>query len=72
MNRDEELPSEKKNYQLKSIPSLNPKQQTDIVNNFPEQISSLAILPLLSLNQKKGGGGLRHGSSRKMSFIVRV
>ena len=44
----------RKNYQLKSIPSLNPKQQTDLVNNFPEQMSSLVILPLLRL--RKGGG----------------
>jgi hypothetical protein len=29
------------------MPSLNPKQQTDLVNNFPEQMSSLAIFPLL-------------------------
>jgi hypothetical protein len=35
-------------------PSLNPKQQTDLVNNFPEQMSSLAILPFLRL--KRGGG----------------
>ena len=47
----------KKNYQLKSISSLNPKQQTDLVNNFPEQMSSLAILPLLRL--KKGGSSSR-------------
>jgi hypothetical protein len=46
------LRDRKKNYQLKSIPSLNPKQQTDLVNNFSEQMSSLVILPLLRL---KGG-----------------
>ena len=43
-----------KNYQLKSIPNLNPKQQTDLVNNFPEQMSSLAILPLLRLKREGG------------------
>jgi hypothetical protein len=29
-----------KNYQLKSVPNLNQKQQTDLVNNFPSLISS--------------------------------
>jgi hypothetical protein len=29
-----------KNYQLKSVPNLNKKQQTDLVNNCPSQISS--------------------------------
>jgi hypothetical protein len=50
--------TKKKSYQLKSIPSLNPKQQTDLVNNFPAQISSLAIL--LTLRLKKRGEGPRH------------
>jgi hypothetical protein len=47
-----QLLRKKKNYQLKSIPSPNPKQQTDLINNFPEQMSSLAILPLLRLEKK--------------------
>ena len=51
------LRDRKKNYQLNSMPSLNPKQQTDLVNNFPEQMSSLAIFPLLRL--KKGGSSSR-------------
>ena len=59
------LREKKKNYQLKSISSLNPKQQTDLVNNFPEQMSSLAILPLLRLNK----GGPRHGSSKVFLLI---
>ena len=29
-----------KNYQFKPVPNLNPKQQTDLVNNFPSQMSS--------------------------------
>ena len=63
MNRDEDPPffnlkvRRMANYQLKSITSLNPKQQTDLVNNFPKQMSSLAILPLLRL--KKGGSSSR-------------
>ena len=55
------LRDKKKYYQLKSIPSLNPKQQTDLANNFPEQMLSLVILPLLRLRK---GGGSRHGSSK--------
>jgi hypothetical protein len=59
------LRDKKKNYQLKSIPSLNPKQQTNLLNNFPEQMLSLAILPLLRLK----GGGPRHGSSKVFLLI---
>ena len=58
--------TKKKNYQLKSIPSLNPNQQTDLVSNFPE-LMSLAILPLLRL--KKKGGGPRHGSPKVFILI---
>jgi hypothetical protein len=43
------LRDKKKYYQLKSIPSLNPKQQTDLVNNFPEQMSPLAIQPFFPM-----------------------
>jgi hypothetical protein len=45
--------------------NLNPKQQTDLVNNFPEQMSSLAILPLLRLKR----GDPRHGSSKVFLLI---
>jgi hypothetical protein len=49
----------KKELSIKIDPKSISKT-TDLVNNFPEQMSSLAILPLLRL--KKRGGGPRHGS----------
>jgi hypothetical protein len=48
----------KKELSIKIDPKSISKT-TDLVNNFPEQMSSLAILPLLRLKKR---GGPRHGS----------